>query len=301
MNVAKFFKKYKFSAESNDSEILQKMGYTIEKSIGEGTYSKVCLATMSLRFGNEKVACKIINKKCAGQDFIKKFLPRELKIIRYTTHPNIITVHDIIEINSTIYIFMDYCRNGDLLEYIKNHGPLCEDKAKRYFRQLTSAVQYLHALEIAHRDLKCENIFLTINNSIKLGDFGFARHCIDDLGECILSDTFCGSAAYAAPEILQGISYNPKMYDMWSLGCILYIMLTASMPFDDTNIKRMLKSQLNRSLCIAAFKYWKKNCHHLKSLLAYLLEPNVMQRATIDEVVNCSWLKESSKNNKDNA
>lgn len=119
---------------------------------------------------------------------------------------------------------MDYCRNGDLLEYIKNHGPLCEDKAKRYFRyrtmyyiklprdvqqnlfcfrQLTSAVQYLHALEIAHRDLKCENIFLTINNSIKLGDFGFARHCIDDLGECILSDTFCGSAAYAAPEILQ--------------------------------------------------------------------------------------------------
>lgn len=71
-------------------------------------------------------------------------------------------------------------------------------------RQIVRAVNYLHDLEIAHRDLKCENVFIKTENTIKLGDFGFSRSCIDDLtGHRIFSDTFCGSAAYAAPEILQ--------------------------------------------------------------------------------------------------
>lgn len=77
-------------------------------------------------------------------------------------------------------------------------------------------------------------------------DFGFARWCRDEKGRRILSDTFCGSTAYAAPEILQGTTYNPKMYDSWSLGCILFIMLTASMPFDDEDIPSMIRAQKNK-------------------------------------------------------
>lgn len=111
------------------------MGYTIGKTIGEGTYSKVCVA--SHRNGHEnKLAVKIINKKEAGSDFIKKFLPRELKIVRNITHPHIVKVYDIIEIDHIIYIFMDYCKNGDMLEYVRNHGPLQEDRARHYFRFL---------------------------------------------------------------------------------------------------------------------------------------------------------------------
>lgn len=102
-----------------------------------------------------------------------------------------------------IYMLMDYCRHGDLLEYIKEYGSFSEDKAKYYFKQIVSAVSYLHALDIAHRDLKCENVFLMWNNHVKLGDFGFARTCTDSLGRKAMSDTFCGSAAYAAPEILK--------------------------------------------------------------------------------------------------
>lgn len=98
---------------------------------------------------------------------------------------------------------MDYCRHGDLLEYIKYFGGFPEGKAKLYFMQIVEAVNYLHDFDIAHRDLKCENIFLMANNRVKLGDFGFARTCTDQLGRKVFSDTFCGSAAYAAPEILK--------------------------------------------------------------------------------------------------
>lgn len=137
------------------------------------------------------------------------------------------------------------------------------------YRQVVSAVEYLHEMHVAHRDLKCENIFITWNDTIKLGDFGFARSCLDPkTGASVLSNTFCGSAAYAAPEILQGVAYDPKMFDIWALGCVLYIMLTASMPFDDTNIKKMIKSQLNRSLCMSAFTTWSEKSEALKNLLA---------------------------------
>ncbi|KAJ8948588.1 hypothetical protein NQ318_007592, partial [Aromia moschata] len=328
-------------------KLFQSMGYRIGKTIGRGTYSKVCTA---IDAEGHKLACKIINKRFAGHDFIERFLPRELRqvffkilslkksrtnilcicpvdwtsgrtfvsttvsmhsvtlamevyhpgsrgygsqpalgyvvmIITAVKHPNIVTVYKILEANQIIYMFMDYCQNGDLLEYIRVHGPFSEDKAKFLFRQIVNAVNYLHKLDISHRDLKCENVLLMSNNQVKLADFGFARSCRNELGEYILSDTFCGSAAYAAPEILQfhyayttrlttyiptyyvhGVFYDPKMYDIWALGCILYVMMTASMPFDDSNITRMVKDQLSRSICGVTI-LWTDNSNDLKKLV----------------------------------
>ncbi|KAJ8949601.1 hypothetical protein NQ314_008172 [Rhamnusium bicolor] len=241
-------------------KLFQTMGYRIGKTIGKGTYSKVCIAISNT---GQKLACKVINKKYAGEDFIERFLPRELRIITAIKHPNIVTVYKILEVNQVIYMFMDYCKNGDLLEYIRSHGPFSEEKAKFIFK-----------------DLKCENVLLMSNNQVKLGDFGFARYCKNGLGEHILSDTFCGSAAYAAPEILQGVFYDPKMYDIWALGCILYVMLTASMPFDDSNIKRMVKDQLSRSIYTVTI-LWSENSSNMKKLLNSLLEPDMARRITI--------------------
>ncbi|XP_074030060.1 testis-specific serine/threonine-protein kinase 3-like [Leptinotarsa decemlineata] len=268
-------------------KLCQLMGYQFGKTIGNGTYSKVCVAIDSK---GKKKACKIINKKYAGDDFIEKFLPRELQIISNIKHQNIVTVHKIIQLKYEVYIFMDYCKHGDLLEYIKLKGPFTEEKAKVLFKQIVEAVHYLHDLDIAHRDIKCENVFLKGQNHVKLGDFGFARYCRNKFGAFLLSNTFCGSAAYAAPEILRGQFYDPKMYDIWALGCVLYVVMTASMPFDDSNIKRMVKEQISKQIYHLTTLWECSN--NLKQLEVALLEPDILNRITIEQVLKHPWFGE---------
>jgi len=275
-----------------DAGDLQRKGYKLGKTVGEGSYCKVKIAFRATELGfTQKCACKVVNKKRASSDFVLKFLPREISIIRTIRHPHIVSIFDIMEMNESVYIFMDYCEKGDLLNLIRTRGSLPDHRAKNFFRQLVSAVGYLHGRDIAHRDLKCENILLASRDSIKIADFGFSRWCYNELNKRVLSDTFCGSAAYAAPEIIQGTKYNPKMYDVWSLGCVLYIMLCATMPFDDTNVKEMLKIQLQRKLSFPT----KCNLNgRVRRLIMHILEPDVTKRATIKQIAASSWINSPS-------
>jgi len=264
---------------------LEKHGYRLGNVIGEGSYSKVRTA---VKFYDKNVyqrmACKVINKRRASQDFVEKFLPRELSILGKLRHPNIIRVFDIFETPDHVYVFSNLCERGDLLEYVKLHGHLEEFKARSFFRKLVSAIHYLHSQDISHRDLKCENVLITATENLVLGDFGFARSCRDPQTlKRILSHTFCGSAAYAAPEILQGVPYNPQMYDIWSLGVVLYIMVTGAMPFDDVCPRDLLAQQLSRS-------FEKRQLSSpVLSLLMRMLEPDVTRRATIAQLTQTPW------------
>ncbi|UYV74271.1 hypothetical protein LAZ67_11002760 [Cordylochernes scorpioides] len=228
-------------------EILSREGYKLGHTIGEGSYCKVRIAEKS----GQRTAVKIISRQKASTEYWKRFLPRELSILSELDHPNIIRIYRVLETAEIVFIFMDYAERGDLLDCIRRNGRLPEASVRRYFTQLVRAVQYLHSKQITHRDLKCENVLITQDDNIKLTDFGFSRKCVDpETGRRVLSQTFCGSTAYAAPEVLQGMSYNPMMYDVWSLGCILFIMLTGTMPFDDSNLKKMIRHQLEKR-----FKY----------------------------------------------
>lgn len=150
-------------------------------------------------------------------------------------------------------------------------------------------LQYLHEMEIAHRDIKCENVLLTSNYNVKLADFGFARYMIDSRGKRVLSDTYCGSMSYVAPEIIRGYPYNPKISDIWSLGVILYILLNKAMPFDEDNIKRLYELQIARK-----WKFRSKVVGNLtdrvKKLVTNLLEPDVSRRWRLDQIVQSDWI-----------
>ncbi|GCB78601.1 testis-specific serine/threonine-protein kinase 3-like [Scyliorhinus torazame] len=267
-------------------KLLLSKGYQLGNTIGEGTYSKVKEAYC--RKQQRKVAIKIINRQTAPKDFIHKFLPRELQIVQNLDHKNIIKVHEIWESDDgKICIIMELAEGGDVLEHIKREGPLPEELAKTLFRQLVAAIRYCHDCGIAHRDLKCENTLLDKSFNVKLADFGFAKNFRTGTAE--LSKTFCGSTAYAAPEVLQGVPHESIKSDIWSMGIVLYTTLCGHLPFDDSNIPKMLWLQQNG----VAFPQQLELSRQCRDLVGRLLEPDCSLRPPIQEVSFHPWLADS--------
>lgn len=240
------------------------------------------------------LACKIIETSKAPKDFVMKFLPREIDVLIRLNHPHLIHVHSIFQRKTKYYIFMRYSENGDLLGYILKNGCVSENQSRVWMRQLSLGLQYLHELEIVHRDIKCENVLLTANFNVKLSDFGFTRFCVDDDDSPILSETYCGSMSYAAPEILRGKPYLPKPTDLWSLGVVLFVMLNKSMPFDDTRMRKLYEQQMGKKY---RFRSRVASIISLecKSVVKHLLEPDPGLRHTAVHVLNSDWVAMDSR------
>jgi len=188
---------------------------------------------------------------------------------------------------------MEYAEGGELLDLLEKNGKFSESNAKKLFKELVSAVHYLHCLRIAHRDLKPENILLDKKQKIKLSDFGLAR--VTDHNS--LMTTQCGTPQYLAPEIINLGSENKDAYttaiDMWSLGCVLYLILTNKQPFDGddsvqlfTNISHAKYSFPTDPGCILS--------PDAKNLINRLLDVNPNTRITAEEVLKHPWLNNNS-------
>jgi len=274
----------------NEDVVLAKHGFTLGAELGEGTYSKVkhCTWQKAGESTSKHIAIKVINKKTAPKDFLDKFLPRELEIIRSIYHPNIVQTHEIITINQKVFIALEWAGRGDLLGYVRLKGAIKEPEAARLFNEMCLALEYLHGKNIVHRDLKCENILLSSQNQIKLADFGFSRY----MTPSDVSKTFCGSAAYAAPELLQGIPYIGTIADIWSLGVILYIMICSSMPFRDNNIKTLLADQ--RAPLHIPSSILPGLSTEIKDLILKLLCFESERRIIMTGIKSHRWLKKAS-------
>ncbi|NWS52729.1 TSSK3 kinase, partial [Chunga burmeisteri] len=256
-------------------------GYQLGRTIGEGTYSKVKEAFSQKH--QKKVAIKIIDKKECSEDFIQRFLPQELQIVTRLHHRNIIRVHKILECAEGKICLVMELADGDIFDYVLHEGPLPERHARALFRQLVEAIRYCHANGVAHRDLKCENVLLQ-GHTLKLADFGFAKLLPRDRRE--LSRTFCGSTAYTAPEVLHGVPHESRKSDVWSMGVILYVLLCACLPFDDTDIPKMLHQQ-QKGVSVPRHLGISKEC---QNLLRMLLEPDMTLRPSIEVVSRHPWL-----------
>ncbi|XP_075467227.1 testis-specific serine/threonine-protein kinase 6-like [Ascaphus truei] len=272
------------SIMSSADSLLRDLGYKVGRTIGEGTYSKVKVATSKKYKGS--VAIKVLDPRLAPPDFVSKFLPRELAILRGIRHPHVVQVFEFIEVNNGLhFIVMELC-GTDLLQLVQRAGRVAAPHARRLFGQIVSALRYLHEHHLVHRDLKCENVLLTDNHCVKLTDFGFGRKT---QGYPEMCTTYCGSAAYAPPEVLLGIPYDPKKYDIWSLGVVLYVMVTGCMPFDDSNISKLPNIQ-QRGVVYPASVPVEDKC---QSLIKELLHFSPQERPDISVVSKNSWLWET--------
>ncbi|KAK9543167.1 hypothetical protein VZT92_000964 [Zoarces viviparus] len=274
-----------------NKRFMERHGYTFRSNLGEGMFGKVVSAySTNLR---KKVAIKVIDTKRLPSSYEETFLCREMEIIRTLNHPNIVKTLEIFKWNtSKVYVVLEFCVNGDLLKHITVKGALTENAGCRLFTQLCNAVQYLHNSDVAHRDLKCENMLLDTHFNLKVCDFGFSKRLTYADGRMTLSETFCGTSSYAAPEILRSLPYNPKVSDVWSMGVVLYMMLHASKPFQDTNIKRMLRMQIQRNV---KFPNIPSVSSEAKDLIHRILHPVVKHRITITDILQSSWMLREGK------
>lgn len=161
----------------------------------------------------------------------RKTINREIGIQKALVHENIAQIYEVVEQDSNIYIFIEFCSRGELFEHINKCGPLSYNRALKYFKQIYSAVCYLHYHSIAHRDIKTENVLIDERGNAKLIDFGLSSYYGTDDSHFL--KTFCGSPSYLSPEMMKKNKYDPKMIDVWCLGITLYAMLRAQLPFYD--------------------------------------------------------------------
>lgn len=252
------------------------------RQIGHGSYAKVKLAFSKDR--NTVVAIKIISKFRTPKDYLKNFLPREIDVVRGLQHPNLIQFYQSIETTHRVFIIMEYAENGSLLDLIRTEKKLCEDKARELFKQIVSVIEYIHSKGIVHRDVKCENLLFDKNNVLKLIDFGFAR---ENMLPPKMSETYCGSYAYASPEILKGVPYQPQASDIWAIGVVLYAMVVGRLPFDDSSVRYLLKQvQQKVTFPMSAVEL----SDEVKALIEKILAP-IKIRAGIAEIQADTWFQ----------
>uniref|UniRef100_A0A8P4GHU5 MAP/microtubule affinity-regulating kinase 3 n=1 Tax=Dicentrarchus labrax TaxID=13489 RepID=A0A8P4GHU5_DICLA len=252
--------------------------YRLLKTIGKGNFAKVKLARHTLT--GREVAIKIIDKTQLNPTSLQKLF-REVSVMKILNHPNIVKLFEVIETEKTLYLVMEYASGGEVFDYLVAHGRMKEKEARAKFRQIVSAVEYCHQKRIVHRDLKAENLLLDADMNIKIADFGFSNEFT--LGNKL--DTFCGSPPYAAPELFQGKKYDGPEVDVWSLGVILYTLVSGSLPFDGQNLKELRERVLRGKYRIPF--YMSTDC---ENLLKKLLVLNPGKRGSLQQIMKDRWM-----------
>ncbi|TKY88549.1 hypothetical protein EX895_002538 [Sporisorium graminicola] len=278
--------------------------YLLLQTLGEGEFGKVKLGVH--KEWGEEVAVKLIKRDkvateaaplnlddTANKDPAKMTkVEREIQVLKDVRHPNIVRLYEVIESDRYIGIVLEYASGGELFDHILAHKYLKEEHACRLFAQLISGVSYLHQKKIVHRDLKLENLLLDRNRNVIITDFGFANNFEDKRDD--LMATSCGSPCYAAPElVVQDGLYAGSAVDVWSCGVILYAMLAGYLPFDDDpanpdgdNINLLYKYILATPLSFPEYITAQP-----RDLLSKMLVPDPTRRATLEQVMQHSWLR----------
>ncbi|CAI8612921.1 unnamed protein product [Vicia faba] len=268
-------------AEESQNGVVLFEKYEIGKLLGVGASAKVYHAT-NIKTG-KRVAVKVMNKRKLINGGFSANIEREISILSSLHHPNIINLFEVLASKTKIYFIVELASAGELFEEVAKQDKLTEEHARKYFRQLISAVKHCHSHGVFHRDLKLDNLLLDENDNLKVTDFGLSavKNQIRPDG---LLHTVCGTPSYVAPEILAKKGYNGAKADVWSCGVVLFAITAGYLPFNDYNI-----TVLYRKIYRGQFRFPKWVSCDLKNLLSRLLDTNPETRISIDEILEDPW------------
>jgi carbon catabolite-derepressing protein kinase len=266
----------------NGSELLRvpkRFGrYLYVKTLGTGSSSAVILVRHLV--SSSLFACKIVSRSQLVSANVFGRFEQEVRLLPSLTHPNIVHFEEILFSPEFIFVVMEYCSQGDLFSHIVANGLFPESRAREILRHIGGAVQYIHDRDIVHRDLKPENILLDRHFNAKLADFGF---CHVAASKSLLR-TPCGSPFYAPPEIVCNRDYDGKSADIWSLGILLFTMVTGTLPWSSDN-----QAELFRQIKECEIVMPGTLSPALREWLTKMLDREPAKRLTIGEVLSSQW------------
>ena len=268
------------------SDLKQIGNYQLGQEIGSGAFGKVLLGRHITT--DEKVAIKILDKiKLSKTPDDYQLVKQELSILKIVKHKYIVRLFEILETSRYIFIVMEYCEGGDIMNYIISKGRLSENESLKFFHQLINALFYLHSQSIAHRDVKIDNLLLDSNKDLKLIDFGLSTKYKEDE----LLNQPCGTIVYAAPEVLDYKDYHGMLADVWSCGIVLYGMLSGFLPFGDSD------DEINKKMVLSGrIKMPNFFSEGAINLLKHMLDINPLTRFTLDDIMEHPWFNKIKYN-----
>jgi serine/threonine protein kinase len=260
--------------------------YNFEDNLGKGQFGLVKLA--SHKKTGKKVAIKTVHKKDMKPIEIYQ-QRREIDVLKMCQHPNIVSLIDLFDNSDFYYIVLEYMQGKDLFDYIQfRNFKIPEDRVKELAYQIGIAIKYIHSYGIVHRDLKLENVMMSDNTEAsvpKLVDFGLAKM----IGPNEKADEPFGTLGYVAPEVLRKEPYSFSC-DVWSFGCIIYALLSGSLPFDHESQKETIRMTLENKLEFD-LPCWTKISDMCKDLLTKLLMKDPKKRITLEAALKHPWFK----------
>ncbi|OTF71019.1 serine/threonine-protein kinase-like protein, partial [Euroglyphus maynei] len=272
-------------------KLLQKSNYTIVKFIDKGSTSKVFKVIRN----DQYYAAKIVDCNQLSDLLRKRFLPNEMKIVTTLKHPNIIHTEEVLANDECSIIITEFAPDGDLMSYIERQSASPDmERAKHWAIQIIQGLVYLHSKGIAHLDIKADNVLLC-QGVAKISDFTYAQCSLDPITNNVIPcTTFCGTLEYKAPETLhRAAPFNPFIADCFSLGVLIYTLVTMEFPFGSGSDLRTTAG-LQRLHDNIQKKQWHSN-HLIKanrklySLLKQLLNPDIDERITAEQALVHSW------------
>uniref|UniRef100_G3PLX9 non-specific serine/threonine protein kinase n=1 Tax=Gasterosteus aculeatus TaxID=69293 RepID=G3PLX9_GASAC len=255
--------------------------YEKVKKIGEGSFGKAILVK-SKQDGRQYVIKEIGISAMSSKE--RQESRKEVAVLANMSHPNIVQYKESFEEGGCLYIVMDYCEGGDLFKKINTQKGVLfsEEQILDWFVQICLALKHVHDRKILHRDIKSQNIFLTKDGTVQLGDFGIAR-VLNSTVE--LARTCIGTPYYLSPEICENKPYNNKS-DIWALGCVLYEMCTLKHAFEAGNMKNLVLKIIRGSYPPVSVHYSQE----LRSLLAALFKRSPRERPSVSGVLDKPFL-----------